>query len=184
MQMPLLFSAVLQPSGAELFLFSWWLVLVLALLLVGYVLWRRYRSRRRLMQQVEELVKLSEAGRAIVAAQLNLDELVALIAQEVGTVIDNRTFQIGLFEGMLYHIIYWTINGEVQKQQTFDLSENMGVVGWVRQEKKPLLVHDFLREMDTLPGAAALHQPFSPPLRHLYPPHQWRSGHWHYGRPE
>ena len=161
--------AILQPMEAGTYWLSWWLILGLALLLGGYVLWRRYHSRRRLMQQIEELRKLSEAGQAIVAAQLNLDELVALIAQEVGTVIDNRTFQIGLFEAMLYHIIYWTINGQPQKQQTFDLSENIGVVGWVRQEKKPLLVRDFLREMGTLP-ARPRYISHSPPRSAIFIP--------------
>lgn len=149
--------------------FFWLTVLGIALLIAGYILWRRYRSRRLLMAQIEELQKLSDAGRAIVAAQLNLDELVALIAHEVGTVIDNSTFQIGLFENNLYHIIYWTINQEIQKQQTFDLSENMGVVGWVRREKKPLLVHDFQREMGTLP-ARPRYISHSPPRSAIFIP--------------
>ncbi|MBK9051344.1 MAG: SpoIIE family protein phosphatase [Chloroflexi bacterium] len=145
------------------------LALASVLFITAYVLWRRYRSRRYLMQQISELNKLSQAGRAIVAAQLNLDELVALIAREAGTVIDNQTFQIGLFEDELYHIIYWTINGEPQKAQSFDLSENMGVVGWVRQERKPLLVHDFQRELELLP-ARPRYISHSPPRSAIFIP--------------
>ncbi len=159
----------LQPGFGWQNPFFWLSILGLALLMAGYILWRRFRSRRLLMEQIEELQKLSDAGRAIVAAQLNLDELVALIAHEVGTVIDNRTFQIGLFENDLYHIIYWTINREVQKQQTFDLTENMGVVGWVRREKKPLLVHDFQREMASLP-ARPRYISHSPPRSAIFIP--------------
>ncbi|MEI2612601.1 MAG: SpoIIE family protein phosphatase [Candidatus Promineifilaceae bacterium] len=162
-------SLLFQPEWSWQNTLMWLLIWSMAILLAGYLLWRRYHSRRVLLQQINELHKLSKAGRAIVAAQLNLDELVQLIAHEVGAVIDNGTFQIGLFEGVLYHIIYWTINGELQKQQTFDLSENMGVVGWVRQEKKPLLVHDFQKEMDTLP-ARPRYISHSPPRSAIFIP--------------
>ncbi|MCL4869685.1 MAG: SpoIIE family protein phosphatase [Anaerolineae bacterium] len=140
-----------------------------AISLAAAILWRRSRSRRLLVQQIDELSKLSQAGQAIVAAQIDLDELVKLIAHEVGTVIDNRTFQIGLFEDNLYHIVYWTINDEPQKHQTFDLSENMGVVGWVRQENKPLLVRDFQKELDSLP-ARPRYISHSPPRSAIFIP--------------
>ncbi|MCI0397763.1 MAG: SpoIIE family protein phosphatase [Chloroflexi bacterium] len=128
-------------------------ILILALATAAFVLYGRYRSRQRLVHRVAELEALSAAGRAIVAAQLDLDALCELIAGQAGQVIENSTFQIGLFEANLYHILFWTI-GDVRQPtpQTFNLSENGGVVGWIRESKSPLLVHDFLREMDSLPA--------------------------------
>ncbi len=123
------------------------------MLLAGYVLLRRYRSRRLLMARVAELESLSGAGRAIVEAELDVEALCDLIAAESGKVIDNSTLQIGLFEQSLYHIYYWCINGRQQTTpQTFDLREGTGIVGWVRESKQPLLIHDFEREMARLPA--------------------------------
>jgi phosphoserine phosphatase RsbU/P len=127
-------------------------ILLGALFLSALILLRRYRSRRLLMARVAELEALSEAGRAIVAAQLNLASLSHLIAAEAGKVIDNRTFQIGLFEGNLYHIQIWTIDGVQQAPRTFDLADNGGLVGWVRESRQPLIVDDFQREMESLPA--------------------------------
>lgn len=119
----------------------------------GYVLWGRYQSRRRLVNRVAELEALSDAGRAIAAAELDVRALCQLIARESGKVIDNRTFQIGLFDGNYYQIQFWTINGEAQSTpRTFNLENDSGVVGWVQKSKQPLLVHDFVRELNTLPA--------------------------------
>lgn len=124
-----------------------------AMFLASYIALRRYRSRRLLMVRVAELESLSEAGRAIVAAELNLDALCELIATESSKVIDNQTFQIGLFDEDFYTIRYWRLNGRDQPvPQTYDLSEGGGIVKWVRDNKEPLLVFDFDREMKRLPA--------------------------------
>lgn len=128
-------------------------ILVTVLVMVTIILWRRYRSRRSLMARVAELEALSAAGRAIVAAELDIVALCELIAQEAGKVINNRTFQVGLFENEFYKIMYWTVDGRLQPlPQTFDLRDESGLVGWIRTTQKPLLVHDFHRELDSLPA--------------------------------
>ncbi|MCA9970981.1 MAG: SpoIIE family protein phosphatase, partial [Anaerolineales bacterium] len=144
----------LQPPDA----LSWpsisFALLFAALFLVSYVLWRRYQSRQLLIQRVAELEQLSAAGWSIVTAELDVDALCALIAREAGQVIDNTTFQVGLFAGPLYEIVYWTIDGVAQPTpQSFDLSQQPGLVGWIRQHKEALLVHDFERQTATLPAA-------------------------------
>lgn len=125
-----------------------------SLLLASYVLWRRYLSRRLLLQRVVELEQLSAAGREIVASELDVAALCALITQEAQKVIDNKTFQVGLFTGVFYKIMFWTIDGRPQETpQLFNLTDNPGIVGWIRNSKEPLLVHDFLKEAHTLPAA-------------------------------
>ena len=95
-----MFSPALQPTNN----FSWSSlsltisILVVSLLLSAFILWRRYRSRRLLLRRVAELETLSAAGRAIVTAELDVAALSQLIAREAGQVIDNSTFQVGLFE--------------------------------------------------------------------------------------
>lgn len=128
-------------------------ILITTLLVLAFVMSRRYQSRRLLMQRVIELEALSEAGRALVVSELDVEALCALIAQEAGKVIDNSTFQVGLFENDLYKIMFWSINNQLQQTpRTFDISTDKGVVGWIRKSKRPLLVHDFIREIDTLPA--------------------------------
>lgn len=145
-------------------------LLVGALALSAYVLLRRYRSRQLLIQRVAELEALSDAGRALVAAQLDVDALAELIANEAGQVIDNHTFQVGLFEDSDYHILYWKIRGVRQETpQTFDLSEEGGLISWVRDNKSPLLVRDFQRELGSLP-ARPRYISNSPPRSALFIP--------------
>jgi len=142
-------------------------VIMLMALLIAV---RRYRSRRQLMRRVAELEALSAAGRAIVEAQLDVTALCGLIAEQAGQVIDNRTFQVGLFSGNQYRILYWMVNGRIQDTpQTFDLSDNGGIVSWVRQSKEPLLVRDFQREMDRLPAKPRYISP-DPPRSAIFIP--------------
>lgn len=128
-------------------------IFLAAMMLASYVALRRYRSRRLLMQRVAELESLSGAGRAIVAAELNPDALCELIATETSKVIDNQTFQIGLFEDGFYIIRYWRLNGRAQPvPQKYDLISGGGIVKWIREAKHPLLVKDFEKEMEKLPA--------------------------------
>ena len=127
------------------------IILIVALVLVALLLWRRYQSRQSLMMRISELETLSIAGRAIVESQQDIETLSELIAYESGMVIDNSTFQVGLFEASFYHILFWQINGIKKPTQTFDIAENRGLVGWVRDTKEPLLIHDFQKEFDSLP---------------------------------
>ncbi len=124
------------------------------ILLIGiniFVLWRRYQSRQELLRRVSELEALSQAGRAIVAAQLDFDALCALIVEEAQKVIETRTFQLGFFEGDFYRIKVLLVQGEKQEEQVLDLREGRGLVRWVRDNKCPLLIRDFIREEATLP---------------------------------
>lgn len=137
---------------------SWPSVLVAVSLLIGLAiallaLLRRTRQRQTtILKRIAELEALSEAGRAIVEAQLNITALCELIASESAKIIDTTTFQIGLFQGDFYHIIFWQINQERQGEHLFDLREELGLVGWIRNSRQSLLVHDFHREMDSLPA--------------------------------
>ena len=89
-------------------------ILIIALFLSAYILWRRYRSRRRLVARVAELETLSAAGRAIVASELNISALCKLVAQQAGAFIDTSNFHIGLFDNQLYRVHYWTVAGQSQ----------------------------------------------------------------------
>lgn len=132
---------------------SFLVLLAVALVVIAaYIAQRRYRSRRALIRQVRELQALAEAGRAIAEARLDTDELCELIYQRASAMMDTSTFQLGLFDGLRYDIRLWVRDGQRVAPQTFDLSDNPGLIGWVRQSRQPLLVHDFEQEHDRLPA--------------------------------
>ncbi len=138
-------------------LFEWpsayLLILLATLALSAIILYRRYRSRRLLLERIAELEQLSAAGRAIVAAELDVMALCRLIAEQSARIIDTSTYQIGLFDDHTYEIYYWSVEGQLQKTpKSFDLSENSGLVGWIRESKKPLLIRDFQKESGSLPA--------------------------------
>ncbi len=171
-----MFSLAQIPTGTLILLVALAVLLFVAVVLAA-VFARRRRSRRRLVQRVAELEALSAAGRAIVAAELDVDALCNLIAQQAGQIIDNRTFQVGLFDEGFYDIRYWTIAGRSQPvPQCFDLeaahdpaASAGGLVGWVRDSQQPLLVRDFQREMDRLPARPTYHST-DPPRAALFLP--------------
>ena len=132
-------------------------ILIAVITNLALYLLRRHRTRRALMERVAEQEALIAAGQALVAAELDIDALCRLIAEQAGQVIDNRTFQVGLFDEGFYDIRYWTIDGQPQNvPQCFDLGGDGvdvgGLVGWVKATKRPLLVRDFEREMERLPA--------------------------------
>jgi sigma-B regulation protein RsbU (phosphoserine phosphatase) len=131
----------------------WIAIGAVLLLLVAFALLliRRYEARRWLELRVLELGTLSQAGRAIAGAQLDVDELCMLIYRQAHRLVDTWIFQLGLFEGNRYRIKVWIAQGERQSETLFDLDDGEGIVGWLRQTGQPLLVRDFETEMETLP---------------------------------
>lgn len=128
------------------------LLALAALIALALILRQRRASRRELMRQVQELSQLADAGRAIAEARLDLDELCELIFRRASAIVDTSTFQIGLFDGDWYDIRWWMRDGQRIDPQRFNLRDNAGLIGWVRQARTPLIVHDFEREIDQLPA--------------------------------
>ncbi|MCA9940715.1 MAG: SpoIIE family protein phosphatase [Anaerolineales bacterium] len=164
----MLFSIEAQTGGLTWPSISFALLLG-SLVASAIVLYWRYRSRQQLMQRVSQLEALREASSAIVAAELDVEALCELIYHEAGKVIENRTFQVGLFQDNQYAIKIWYIEGQKQIPRTFDLGSNGGLVGWVRQAREPLLISDFAKEMDELP-ARPLYVSDHPPRSALFIP--------------
>ena len=145
-------------------------ILIVLLVISAIVLWRRYRSRRLLLERISDLEALSTAGRAIVAAQLDIVTLCQLIADEASSIIDTSTFQIGLFEDSAYEIMYWTVNGQERATPaSFDTRDRRGLVSWVRDNEKALLVSDFEKELEALP-AKPRYASESPPRSAIFVP--------------
>lgn len=116
-----------------------------------------------------ELSALTEAGLAIVRAELDLDGLCELVYQKVTQLVDVHSFHLGLFEGDSFVLKVWVQDGERRALATFPGAQDAGIVGWLRSSEKPLLVRDFLAEMDQLPARPS-YQAENPPRSALFVP--------------
>ena len=117
------------------------------------IIWqRRQEIRRALQAQVAELTGLSEAVTAIASANhLDEDALCELAYEQTRKLADATLFQIGLFRGDDYDIRVRTLNGVAQSPARFPLHAP-GIIKWVRDSGKQLLVRDFASEMASLPA--------------------------------
>lgn len=128
------------------------LIGIVALTAVLLYLRRRGESSRVLKERVAELQALSESVRAIASTELDEDALCNLTYERVAQLVDAQTFQLGLFEGDDYITKLRFTRGNRQPVERFNLKDSPGIVGWMRQTGKTLLVRDFEREVDRLPA--------------------------------
>jgi serine phosphatase RsbU (regulator of sigma subunit)/GAF domain-containing protein len=135
-------------------------VLGAALLLALAVLLRLYLSRRALQQRATELAELANIGKAFAVAPLDLEELAEVAYQETARLLEMDFFQMGVFEASNYQTLIWVRDGERLDNQDFALlPEQDGLVGWVRQNGRPLLVSDFESGRDHLPTRPSSESP-------------------------
>lgn len=124
------------------------------------------RMRQR---TIRELELLNEVSRAIIRSALDVDALCELVYHECSKILDTRWFHLALFDGSRYALKVQVIDGERQPPLTVDLSENEGLMGWVRRTGRALLVEDFNRELPQLP-ARPRYQAANPPRSGIYVP--------------
>ncbi|MBL8046525.1 MAG: SpoIIE family protein phosphatase, partial [Anaerolineales bacterium] len=149
-------------------LYAFLLLVILAL--SGYVLWRRYQSRRALVARLAELNHLAELGRALQAAQLDSKRLAELVYRQATDIVDTTFFQLGLFEGDRYRMLIWIYDGQPRPVINVQLTpDSLGIVGWVRQRRESLIIRDFEAERDKLPAQPRYISP-DPPRSAVFVP--------------
>ncbi len=116
-----------------------------------------------------ELAVLGEIGRAILEAQLDEEQLCELIYKLAGRVVPAPGFQLGLLDGERYQIKIWVRDGERQPPADYILPPGQGMVGWLREHRRAILVHDFQVEMDALPFRPTYHS-VQPPRSAVFLP--------------
>ncbi len=129
------------------------LILIAALALAATVAVRRWQSRRALLRRLAELTRLADAGKALAGAEWDSARLAELVYQQAGQIVDAGSFQLGLFEGDRYRLLIWVVDGQRQASAEFSLApDNLGLLGWLRDNRRNLLVRDFQREAASLPA--------------------------------
>jgi serine phosphatase RsbU (regulator of sigma subunit)/putative methionine-R-sulfoxide reductase with GAF domain len=124
------------------------------------------RMRQRTLRELE---LLNEVSRAIIRSALDVDALCELVYREASKILDTTSFHLGLFEGNRYTLKVRIIDGVRQEPLSVDLSDNEGLIGWMRRTGRALLVEDFLREWPDLP-ARPRYQSERPPRAAIYVP--------------
>ncbi|MGB9632493.1 MAG: GAF domain-containing protein, partial [Chloroflexaceae bacterium] len=123
-------------------------------------------SQRR---SVRELALLNEISRAIIRSELDVEALCDLVYREASKVVDTASFHLGLFDNDRYTLVVRVQDRVRLPPLTVTLPPGDGLIGWIRQTGKAVLVEDFTREMDLLP-ARPRYQSDRPPRSGVYVP--------------
>jgi serine phosphatase RsbU (regulator of sigma subunit)/putative methionine-R-sulfoxide reductase with GAF domain len=145
------------------------LMLALGLLVFSVVIQRVADMSLRLEARVGELSSLTDTGRALVEAQLDVDQLCELIYGQVSRIVDTSNFHLGLFDGDHLTLKVWMVAGQRLPSQSFSLAAGEGIVGWMRRTGQTLIVKDLRRDMDSLP-AQPLYISENPPRSAVFVP--------------
>lgn len=149
----------------------YFLLLCLAVLGASAIMRQVTINLRNQQASTNELAILNATSRAIIRSELDVDALCELIYREAGNVLDTSSFHLGIFEP---NSDRYTLKVRVQDKQrleplTVDLPSGDGMIGWMRQTGRSLLVSDFVSEMDRLP-ARPRYQSANPPRSGVYVP--------------
>ncbi|HZG65227.1 MAG TPA: SpoIIE family protein phosphatase [Herpetosiphonaceae bacterium] len=125
-----------------------------------------FRGRQR---AIRELSTLNEVSRAIIRADLDVDELCELVYREASKVLDTSWFHLALFDQQHYLLKVRVQNGQRLPPVDFDLSDQEGLMGWMRRTGRALLIEDFTEELPHLPAQPRYHSD-NPPRSGVYVP--------------
>lgn len=128
-------------------------------------------SLREQQVSTNELAILNATSRAIIRSELDVDALCELIYREAGNVLDTSSFTLGIFDpnSDRYHLKVRVQDTVRLGPLTVDVPAGDGIIGWMRQTGRSLLVVDFVKERDTLP-ARPRYQSSNPPSSGVYVP--------------
>ncbi|NWG19625.1 MAG: SpoIIE family protein phosphatase [Chloroflexi bacterium] len=161
-----LFAAIYGRLGIGYFVFA-----AAGLLAASLALRRATMNLRNQGASIRELGVLNEASREIIRAELDVVALSELIYRAASKVVDTSSFHLGLFDpdSDRYTLVVRVQDRVRLPPLMVDLPAGDGIVGWMRETGRSLLVEDFAVEMDRLP-ARPRYQSERPPRSGIYVP--------------
>jgi len=158
----------LDPALLAVVLFA---MLLLAVAGAAVFIQRSQRENASLLQaQMDRTETLSDVLRSIAASPTEYDELVETLYVGAAQLLETEFLQLGIFEGNEYRTLIWVRDGSRQPNTSFQHDEDsQGMVGWIRENGEPILVQDFLEEMDRLPAQPS-YQADDPPRSGVFVP--------------
>ncbi len=151
--------------------FSTFLIGCFLLLAASLTVRQASLNLRQQRRSVRELAMLNQASRAIIRAEMDVAELCNLIYREASKVVDTASFHLGLFapEGDQYTLMVRVQDRVRLPSITMNVPNGDGIIGWMRETGRALLVEDFAEEMQRLP-ARPRYQSDRPPRSGIYVP--------------
>lgn len=161
-----LFAAIYARLGIGYFIFA-----AAGLIVASLAVRQAAMNLRNQGASIRELGLLNEASREIIRAELDVEALSELIYRAASKVVDTSSFHLGLFDpdSDRYTLVVRVQDRVRLPPLTVDLPSGDGLVGWMRQTGRSLLVEDFSTEMDRLP-ARPRYQSERPPRSGIYVP--------------
>lgn len=107
-------------------------------------------SKSTTVTGIAEIEALSDAVSAIASSSLDEDGLCYYVYECISRLVDTHNFQLGVFDGDDY-----IIKVRVQNHDLLPVSRYLiegGIIGWLRNTGKNLLVYDFETELPNLPA--------------------------------
>jgi GAF domain-containing protein len=142
-------------------------VAVPGILLIAWIAY--WLGGLRARKIANEITNLNEIGRQLLRSQLSVEGLCELLYWHAGQIVPAKLFQLGLFDDTTYMVKVWVRDSERIPGTVFPGGGSKGIIGWVRETGKPLLIHDFEAERETLPAFPEQEQD-SPPRSGLFVP--------------
>lgn len=141
------------------------------LLLTSLIVRRASFNLRQQRRSVRELALLNQVSRAIIRAEMDPVALCDLIYREASKVVDTSSFHLGLFApgGDQYTLVVRVQDRVRLPMIQLELPAGDGIIGWMRETGRALLVEDFTEEMERLP-ARPRYQSARPPRSGIYVP--------------
>lgn len=159
-------AAVYEQLGTAYFVLGGAALLATSLTVRRAALNLQYQRR-----SVRELARLNEVSRAIIRSELDVEALCELIYRETSKLVDTSSFHLGLFNPLsdTYMLVVRVQDRVRLPPLTVELPAGDGIVGWMRETGRSLLVEDFTTEMNRLP-ARPRYQSDRPPRSGIYVP--------------
>ncbi|MCW1967696.1 MAG: SpoIIE family protein phosphatase [Anaerolineae bacterium] len=107
-------------------------------------------SKSTIVTGIAEIEALSDAVSAIASSSLDEDGLCYYVYECISRLVDTYDFQLGIFDGKEY-----VMKVRVQNRNLLPVSRYLiegGIIGWMRDTGKNLLVYDFETELANLPA--------------------------------
>jgi len=143
------------------------ILIVLLLLVLSFLIPLVLRYARKTSKEL--IITLNDVADELLRADLSVEGLCELVYNQVQEIVPVPFFQIGLFEGHAYQVMVWVREGNREPQKRFAEAGQKGIIGWVFESGKPLLVRDFASERLTLPAFPEFNLP-EPPQSGLFVP--------------
>ena len=122
--------------------------------LVGYTIifhdnTESYMLNKNLKDQADRLAVLYEIGKAITST-LKIDDLMELIFNQISKVIASDAYFVALYLPETHELDIRILIDQGKRYPSTQVNANQGISSWVVKHKKPLLIHDLRKELDTL----------------------------------